>query len=105
MEFDVDPKASDIMSTDSQQLLFAAKRTGVIAATLLIPTLQFAGRNSLLGAVTGWSNDTFKVFHRWTARVSHSVSFLLLNKSLTSDVAHGIGYIGACHYGNYLFQQ
>ncbi|KAK7206259.1 ferric reductase NAD binding domain-containing protein [Myxozyma melibiosi] len=69
-EFDADLEAKEIMSENSQMILFSAKRTGVMAIFLLIPTLQFAGRNAFLCQITGWSSDTFRLFHRWCARVA-----------------------------------
>ncbi|KAK9494524.1 ferric reductase NAD binding domain-containing protein [Lipomyces doorenjongii] len=67
-EFNVTGAASLVIDETSQAALYAANRSGIMAVTLMVPLLQFAGRNSLLTRMTGWSNDTFKLFHRWTAR-------------------------------------
>ncbi|KAK9328242.1 ferric reductase NAD binding domain-containing protein [Lipomyces starkeyi] len=67
-EFNVTGAASLVIDETSQAALYAANRSGIMAVMLMVPLLQFAGRNSLLTRMTGWSNDTFKLFHRWTAR-------------------------------------
>ncbi|KAK9244097.1 ferric reductase NAD binding domain-containing protein [Lipomyces tetrasporus] len=68
-EFNVTKAASSVIDETSQAALYAANRSGIMAVTLMVPLLQFAGRNSLLTRMTGWSNDTYKLFHRWTARI------------------------------------
>ncbi|KAK9319560.1 ferric reductase NAD binding domain-containing protein [Lipomyces orientalis] len=68
-EFNVTEAASSVIDETSQAALYAANRSGIMAVTLMVPLLQFAGRNSLLTRMTGWSNDSYKLFHRWTARI------------------------------------
>ncbi|KAG5371978.1 Ferric/cupric reductase transmembrane component 2 [Yarrowia sp. C11] len=48
---------------------FVADRTGIMSFTQAPIVFLFAGRNNLLMWLTGWSFDTFNVYHRWTSRV------------------------------------
>ncbi|KAK9449213.1 ferric reductase NAD binding domain-containing protein [Limtongia smithiae] len=68
-EFDVSYAAADVQSVFIQTLSFYSKRTGVMAVAMMVPMFVFSGRNTYLMLLTGWSNDTFKLFHRWIARV------------------------------------
>ncbi|KAK9458672.1 ferric reductase NAD binding domain-containing protein [Lipomyces oligophaga] len=68
-EFDTSEDAQLVMTEKQQALIFAARRTGVMAMALLPALFQFSGRNSYVTYITGWSYSTFKVFHRWTARL------------------------------------
>lgn len=53
----------------SQLESFVADRTGIMSFTQAPIVFLFAGRNNLLMWLTGWSFDTFNVYHRWTSRV------------------------------------
>ena len=63
---------------------YLADRTGVIAFTHFPALFLFGGRNNVLAWATGWSFDTFNVYHRWIARgmvmhaVIHSVAYSAL---------------------------
>ncbi|AOW06415.1 ferric reductase like transmembrane component-domain-containing protein [Yarrowia lipolytica] len=48
---------------------FLADRTGIMSFTQAPIVFLFAGRNNFLMWLTGWSFDTFNVYHRWTSRV------------------------------------
>ncbi|KAK9464791.1 ferric reductase NAD binding domain-containing protein [Lipomyces arxii] len=67
-QFSMSSSAAPAMDVRTQTATFVAKRASIMAIMLTMPLLQFAGRNSILVTVTGWSNDTFKLFHRWIAR-------------------------------------
>lgn len=53
----------------SQLETFLADRTGIMSFTQAPIVFLFAGRNNLLMWLTGWSFDTFNVYHKWTSRV------------------------------------
>lgn len=57
-----------------QLLRYLADRCGVMAFTNFPALFLFAGRNNMMIWATGWSFDTFNVYHRWVARgmVAHS---------------------------------
>ncbi|KAG5361735.1 Ferric/cupric reductase transmembrane component 1 [Yarrowia sp. C11] len=48
---------------------YLAMRTGILSFAQLPLLFLFAGRNNIMMWVTGWSFDTFNVYHRWIARV------------------------------------
>ena len=62
---------------------FVGNRTGTLSLVNLSMAILFAGRNNLLLALTGWSQSTFLVLHRWAARVAtvqavvHSIVYTL----------------------------
>ena len=47
-----------------------ADRTGVLSLANMALTVVFSGRNTLVIAITGWSQTTTLTIHRWAARVS-----------------------------------
>lgn len=59
----------------SQLLRYLADRTGIISFAHFPALFLFGGRNNLMLLATGWSFDTFNVYHRWIARgmVLHAV--------------------------------
>jgi predicted ferric reductase len=63
---------------------YVADRTGVIAFVHFPALFLFGGRNNILIWATGWSFDTFNVYHRWIARgmamhaVMHSIAYSAL---------------------------
>lgn len=58
-------------SEDRDQLVsYISNRTGVLGYANLGLAIVFSGRNSLLYAVTGWSQTTFLTIHRWVSRVA-----------------------------------
>lgn len=67
-----------------QLLRYLADRTGIISFCHFPPLFLFAGRNNMMIWATGWSFETFNVYHRWIARgmvmhaVIHSVAYSLL---------------------------
>lgn len=70
-----------------QLIRYIADRTGLISLTQIPPIFLFAGRNNLLQWLTGWSFDTFNIYHRWVARAMvffafiHSVTYTWLVRS------------------------
>ncbi|KAK7942460.1 uncharacterized protein PG986_011573 [Apiospora aurea] len=62
---------------------YVGNRTGILSLVNVSIAVLFAGRNSLLLAVTGWSQTTSLTFHRWAARVAtvqavvHSIVYTL----------------------------
>ncbi|KAK9463924.1 ferric reductase NAD binding domain-containing protein [Lipomyces oligophaga] len=76
----------DVFDTDSQSKTamyrrYIADRTGIIATALCVPLFLFAGRNNILMYLSGWSFETFNVFHRWVGR------WMMLQSAV-----HGIAY-------------
>jgi len=58
-------------SEDRAQIAaYISNRAGVLAYANLGLAIVFSGRNSLLYAVTGWSQTTFLTIHRWVSRVA-----------------------------------
>lgn len=47
---------------------FIGDRCGILAVTQLPVLFLFGGRNNVLMFYTGWSFDTFNVFHKWQGR-------------------------------------
>lgn len=68
---------------------YLADRTGIMAFTQVPIVFLFGGRNNLFMWLTGWSFDTFNIYHRWTSRVMvlyaviHSIcySYLMRGKA------------------------
>ncbi|VVT45884.1 uncharacterized protein SAPINGB_P000939 [Magnusiomyces paraingens] len=74
----------------SRQLSFyVAYRSGIMAVAHLPLIVAFAGRNNILGWLTGWSYDTFNLYHRWLARVMFTLGFI-----------HSIGFTVFYHIGH-----
>ncbi|KAK9385124.1 ferric reductase NAD binding domain-containing protein [Lipomyces mesembrius] len=48
---------------------FYANRSGIMATTMIPLLFLFGGRNNIMTTVTGWSHETFNMFHRWTGRM------------------------------------
>jgi NAD(P)H-flavin reductase len=71
-------------SRQKQILRYMGNRTGVISFTQMPLVILFAGRNNPLRYITGWSYQTFQIYHHWTARVMvlhgviHAVCFTWL---------------------------
>lgn len=69
----------------NQVLKYMGSRTGIIAFTQLPLVIIFGSRNNPLIWSTGWSYDTFQIYHRWTARVMmimvviHSACFIAIS--------------------------
>lgn len=67
-----------------QILRYLADRTGVISFCHFPALIIFASRNNIIMLATGWSFDTFNVYHRWIARgmvfhaIVHSVAYTIL---------------------------
>lgn len=71
-----------VFETRAYQLRkYMANRTGILAFAQLPLLFLFAGRNNIMMWVTGWSFDTFNVYHRWIARVMVALA-----------IAHGVTY-------------
>ncbi|KAK9447299.1 ferric reductase like transmembrane component-domain-containing protein [Limtongia smithiae] len=61
------PNIYDV-SMREQAVVFLSHRTGLIAFAQIPLVFLFASRNNLLIWATGWSFDTFNVYHRWISR-------------------------------------
>lgn len=48
---------------------YLADRTGIMSFTQVPIVFLFGGRNNFFMWLTGWSFDTFNVYHRWVSRV------------------------------------
>jgi hypothetical protein len=63
---------------------YIADRSGILAFAQIPLLIAFAGRNNVLIWLTGWSYDTFNVWHKWVARVCllhtfiHSVAWSVI---------------------------
>ncbi|VVT54097.1 uncharacterized protein SAPINGB_P003905 [Magnusiomyces paraingens] len=75
-----------------QLIRYITDRTGMMGTIQIIPVFIFAARNNLLQLLTGWSFDTFNVYHRWVARVMmfhifmHSVTWTWLERDYLSVI-------------------
>ncbi|KAK6002962.1 hypothetical protein QM012_000807 [Aureobasidium pullulans] len=49
---------------------YVSNRTGVLSFANLALAILFSGRNNLLIFITGWSQSTMLVIHRWASRVA-----------------------------------
>lgn len=73
-------------------------RTATIAMSQLPMVFLFAGRNNIMLWLTGWSYDTFNLYHRWTSRVMyisafvHAISYTILYKDTLGEVYQEEGY-------------
>jgi len=62
---------------------YVGNRTGTLSLVNMSIAILFAGRNNILIALTGWSQTSFMILHRWTARVAsvqavvHSICYTL----------------------------
>ncbi|KAH8897285.1 hypothetical protein GQ53DRAFT_837943 [Thozetella sp. PMI_491] len=71
------------MSTGFELCEYVGNRTGTLSLVNMSIAILFAGRNNLLISLTGWSQTTFLILHRWTARVAavqavvHSIVYTL----------------------------
>ncbi|KAK9446750.1 ferric reductase NAD binding domain-containing protein [Limtongia smithiae] len=61
-------------------------RSGVIATVLCIPTYLFGSRNNVLMYLSGWSFETFNVFHR-------HVGFWMMWQSAIHGIAYTVQYV------------
>lgn len=75
IEYDVFTPNPFLVNKMDQHLRYLGNRTGIIAFTQLPLVVLFAGRNNILIKCTGWSYNTFQVYHRWVARmmIVHSI--------------------------------
>lgn len=55
---------------------YVADRTGILAIAQFPFLFAFAGRNTIFLWITGWSYESFSVFHKWVARTSVFHAFL-----------------------------
>ncbi|KAK9456887.1 ferric reductase NAD binding domain-containing protein [Dipodascopsis uninucleata] len=96
-----------VISITSQRCLFIAKRSGVIAVAMIIPTIQFAGRNTTVSRLTGWDLETIKVFHKSAARIcfadslihTFAISFYLLMQGGYSQLTQTVVYMEPNFFG------
>ena len=84
VKFDLFLPNSYFATFQYQILRYLADRTGVIAFVHFPALFLFGGRNNLMMWATGWSFDTFNVYHRWIARgmvlhaFLHSVAYSIM---------------------------
>ncbi|KAI5853542.1 ferric reductase like transmembrane component-domain-containing protein [Tricharina praecox] len=57
-------------TTTSQYLRYSANRTGVLSFALLPALVLSAARKNILAHATGWSLDSWNVFHRFLGRLA-----------------------------------
>lgn len=75
---------------------YVGNRTGVLSFVNLSLAILFAGRNNLLIAWTGWSQNTFLILHRWAARIA---ALQAVVHSIVYTIAYfQPGYAGAAAY-------
>lgn len=55
--------------TKAQYIRYLADRTGILAFGQFPLLFAFAGRNTIFLWLTGWSYQSFSVFHKWIGRV------------------------------------
>lgn len=55
---------------------YVADRTAILSIAQFPFLFAFAGRNTIFIWLTGWSFETFSVFHKWVARVSVTHAFV-----------------------------
>ncbi|KAI0163837.1 ferric reductase like transmembrane component-domain-containing protein [Xylariaceae sp. FL1272] len=81
---------------------YIGNRTGTLSLVNTVIAILFAGRNNPLIALTGWSQTTFMVLHRWAARVAtvqaivHSIVYTIAQYAPT--------YVGAAAYAAMVVQ-
>lgn len=63
-------------SKAKQLSFYVAYRAGVMSVAHLPLLVAFAGRNNILAWLTGWSFDTFNLYHRWLARFMFILAFI-----------------------------
>ncbi|VBB88558.1 Conserved hypothetical protein [Yarrowia lipolytica] len=72
---------------------YIADRTGIMSFTQVPIVFLFGGRNNFFMWLTGWSFDTFNIYHRWTSRVMilyaviHSICYSYLQRDFFSVAA------------------
>ncbi|KAK9474676.1 ferric reductase like transmembrane component-domain-containing protein, partial [Dipodascopsis tothii] len=72
-----------------QLVRYFADRSGIMAMVQIPILFLFAGRNNFLQWCTGWSFQSFMVYHRWVARAM-----------TVNAVLHSVGYTNyGIHYG------
>ncbi|KAK9461269.1 ferric reductase like transmembrane component-domain-containing protein [Lipomyces oligophaga] len=64
-----------------QVVRYFSDRSGIMAFVQIPVLILFAGRNNFLMWLTGWSYETYMVYHRWVARIM-----------FFNAVIHSIGY-------------
>jgi hypothetical protein len=55
---------------------YVADRSGILAFSQIPLLIAFAGRNNILIWLTGWSYQTFNVWHKWVARMCFIYTFI-----------------------------
>lgn len=63
-----------------------AQRSGILATIQFPLLILFGGRNNFLIWITGWSLDTFNVYHKWFGRI---IILLLFIHAVVYSVAEG----------------
>lgn len=83
-------KGMSLNLTGMGWLALYSNRAGNLAFIQIPLIVLFATRNNLLISLTGWSYDTFQIYHRWVARtmVTHALIHSILYTYRTA-VNHG----------------
>ncbi|KAK1756340.1 ferric reductase like transmembrane component-domain-containing protein [Echria macrotheca] len=69
------------MSAQFETAEYVGNRSGTLSLVNMSIAILFAGRNNILINLTGWTQTTFLVLHRWTARLAvfeaivHSIAY------------------------------
>lgn len=93
IDYDIIVPNPFLVNRMDQHLRYLGNRSGIISFTQLPLVILFSGRNNILIKLTGWSYNTFQVYHRWVARVMviqiiiHSVCFTWL-----AVIGHTVAY-------------
>lgn len=64
---------------------YVADRSGILSFAQFPFLFAFAGRNTIFIWITGWSYQSFSVFHKWVARVA--VAHAFLHTIMYTDIA------------------
>ncbi|KAI0420240.1 ferric reductase like transmembrane component-domain-containing protein [Xylaria grammica] len=71
---------------------YVGNRTGMLSLVNISIAILFAGRNNILIAITGWSQNTFLAWHRWTARVATV-------QAIVHSIAYTVAYVDPGYEG------
>lgn len=72
-----------------------AQRSGILATIQFPLLILFGGRNNFLIWITGWSLDTFNVYHKWFGRI---IIILLFIHAVVYSVSEGDRYVEVWAY-------
>ncbi|KAK9311178.1 ferric reductase NAD binding domain-containing protein [Lipomyces starkeyi] len=72
-------------------------RAAILGLTLSPVVFLFGGRNNILMFFTGWSFETFNVFHRWIGRMMF-INFAVHGSAFTYYYRHRGEYVGESNF-------